>query len=113
MRRLLKRRGLSRSTAPRARHFIRAPSDLDVDVALLEIMRDALSLTLLLREFSQLPVLRGEEELARAFRRGRLAQLRTLIERSIELVDELEGDADLEPFHPLEEDDSPEDGETT
>lgn len=87
-------------------------SDVQVDVALLEIMRDALQVTLLLREVSQLPVAADERQLAHLFRKSRLAQLRCLVERSIDLIDLLEGDPDLEA-EVVEEDDPAEDDESS
>lgn len=86
-------------------------SSVETDVALLEIIRDALKVSLLLREFAAMPILPGEEAISRAFRRGRLRQLRRLIEQSIDLVDRLEGDFDLEDADPTEQDDADEDEE--
>lgn len=60
----------------------------DTDAALLQALRDALNIIQLLCETSQLPVPPGEEELTRVYRQSRLAQLRCVIDRSLDLLSE-------------------------
>lgn len=60
----------------------------DADAALLQALRDALNIIQLLCETSQLPVPPGEEELTRVYRQSRLAQLRCVIDRSLDLLSE-------------------------